>query len=991
MKFSTQSILLSLLTLSAQISLGLPDDLQKTIFSEASTTPCPAALCASASGDVYVAVDLNGSLGKKASKGRIVKLKDTDNDGQADEHTIYAEMDNVRGLLSFGKKLYVLHTVIPKDTGILSGMHLTLLEDNDGDGQADGEGKRLISHVSTLKHNQERGADHTTNGIQMGIDGWIYIAVGDFGFVKALGSDGTELTKLGGGILRVRPDGSEMEMYTHGLRNIYDVTIDPFMNIFTRGNNNDGGGWNIRFIHHIQSANYGYPMLFKGFTDEILPALVDVGGGSGVGSLYFQEPGWPEQYNNVPWMADWGRSMLFIHRVTPDGASFTQQEESFISTSQITDVDVDGSGRVYLSAWDGAGYKGNDKKGFIERVTPKTGWEYTPFPKINELDSPALIELLISKDSAKARITASQELIERNDTKSAPALLAIASDKDVPLEGRVAALFTYAQLGGERAINGLVSLTKDVNIQEFALRALSDRKPLASKIPVEPFLKGMDSTNPRIRTAATIGLGRLNRTEAIAKLIAAAKPPKADTDKVKLSYFQSPVLTGAEQYQFDIPISVFREMFLIAKTVEGTPESQIIWQDATIHQTDKIATAAGEVINKKKTTQNQGETRVNLDAANQPIQGISSSSSSVISLNLGKLPNKRLLDRFQATVSLSGTSDQTAKVQFYVSPTKELLPPESPHATPNSAIIQPHLAVTALVELNAVQECLQAIDGPSQDGVLWALRLMHQPAVVDGLISKYNSTDDHTLKLKLYTALARLYTKEAPYDGSWWWKTKPDTRGPYYVPVQWDESSKIEAFLIKAYNQAGTAQQESMKSIAAKHRIHIEVIDGLEIVEEGAELKGEVGRTSIEDIILGLEKKKGDALNGGKVINQVGCIGCHNTAPGQPVKAPDLTKLHGQDKYAIAESILRPGASIAKSWVNLAMQDGSGVMGTLVQQNDADTTIHNIAGIPTTVKTADIKETQQGPPLMTMHLVDDLSIQELADLIAYMQKISQPK
>ena len=175
----------------------------------------------------------------------------------------------------------------------------------------------------------------------MGIDGWIYIAIGDFGFVGAKGTDGKTLTMLGGGILRVRPDGTEMEVYTHGLRNIYDIAIDPFMNIFTRGNTNDGGGWNVRFIDQIQSGEYGYPVLFKNFTNEIIPALKDLGGGSGTGALYFQEPGWPAKYNNVPMMADWGRNHLYIHRITADGPSFTQKAENFIQSPQISDVDVD--------------------------------------------------------------------------------------------------------------------------------------------------------------------------------------------------------------------------------------------------------------------------------------------------------------------------------------------------------------------------------------------------------------------------------------------------------------------------------------------------------------------------------------------------------------------------------------------------------------------------------------------------------------------------
>ena len=39
----------------------------------------------------------------------------------------------------------------------------------------------------------------------------------------------------------------------------------------------------------------------------------------------------------------------------------------FIKCSQLTDVDVDGSGRMYLAAWEGAGYKGNPGKGYVER------------------------------------------------------------------------------------------------------------------------------------------------------------------------------------------------------------------------------------------------------------------------------------------------------------------------------------------------------------------------------------------------------------------------------------------------------------------------------------------------------------------------------------------------------------------------------------------------------------------------------------------------
>ncbi|MEX0883657.1 MAG: heme-binding protein, partial [Cyclobacteriaceae bacterium] len=300
-------------------ALEWPEDLAVQLFSGPKLTPSPACLAASPYGEVYVGVDAIGSLGKDPGKGRIIKLVDEDNDGKADKHTVFAEVDNPRGIIALDDQLFVLHTIFNKEDSLATGMDLVVFEDKNQDGIADGPSKPLIQQISSPKFLQSRGTDHATNGIRLGIDGWIYIAVGDFGFHGAVDREGTELTMLGGGILRVRPDGTEMEVYTHGLRNIYDVAIDPYMNMFTRGNTNDGGGWNIRFIHQIQSGEYGYPVLFKNFTEEILPALVDLGGGSGTGALFMDDDRWPETYRQTPMMADWGRSQLYIHRLSPDG------------------------------------------------------------------------------------------------------------------------------------------------------------------------------------------------------------------------------------------------------------------------------------------------------------------------------------------------------------------------------------------------------------------------------------------------------------------------------------------------------------------------------------------------------------------------------------------------------------------------------------------------------------------------------------------------
>lgn len=846
--------MLGLFTVATGVAAAkAPMELSSTRFSGNDLTPCPACLCAAPNGDVFVGVDLLGSLGKGPGKGRIIRLRDTDHDGVADQHTVFAEIDNPRGLISVGDQLYVLHTEIPRDKGVMTGMYLSLLTDTDQDGKADGPPRHLIKNVSTLLHNQQRGADHTTNGIRMGIDGWIYIAVGDFGFVDAEGTDGTRLTMLGGGILRVRPDGTEMEVYTHGLRNIYDVAIDPFMNIFTRGNTNDGGGWNVRFIHQIQSGEYGYPVLFKNFTDEIIPALVDVGGGSGTGSLFFQEPGWPEQYNNVPLMGDWGRNQLFIHRLTPDGPSFTQQQENYISVSQFTDVDVDGSGRMYLSAWEGAGYSGNPGKGYIERVVPKD-WKYLPFPKLRELSDEALVKGLTSK-SATARLHVQQELLHRKDSsgRNQAAVLAVAKDRSQSKESRVAALFTYAQLLGGQASGGLNELTRDKDMREFALRALADRIPIAVQTPVEPFLAGLKDADPRVQVAAAVGLGRIGKVETAPALLAVAIPPAP----------------------------------MKASTQKG----------------------------------HQG----------------------------------------------------------------------GPHATPHSDVVLPHVAVRSLIKLNATDACLAAIDGPSQDGALWALRWMHNPRAVDGLIAKLSSTQSPALKKKIFTALARLYQQEADYDGSWWWSTRPDTRGPFYVLARWSESDKIEKVFRSEFENANAPGKEFLASVANKHRMNIEGIGTIQDSNTAGanKNKGQIEKTSIEDVMLSLEKIKGNPKAGKKVLKGLACAACHNINPGDPVKGPDFNHMGSRlSKEQIAEAILKPDATISDSWVTVTLNDGTTHQGTLVSKDSTKVVVNNIAGISTTLKTPDVKSiTKQTSTLMGPGLANELSLKQFADLVTYLHSL----
>ncbi|MGZ0166956.1 MAG: DUF7133 domain-containing protein [Planctomycetales bacterium] len=505
-----------------------PDGFNVTLFGTPPDVNYPVCLAAAATGEVFVGVDEQGSLGKEPGRGKVLRCIDTDGDGQADKINTFAKMDHPRGLFYDNGSLWVLHPPF-----------LSVYHDDDLDGTADRH-DTLITGISTDEVNK-RGADHTTNGIRMGIDGWIYIAVGDFGFTEAKGTDGTVLARRGGGIVRVRPDGTEMEIHNWGQRNILDVCIDPFMNVFTRDNTNDGGGWDIRLSHLLQSGEYGYPSLYLNFTEESMPPLADYGGGSGCGAMFFHDLRWPDQFSNTLYTCDWGTSNVYRHNLPANGATFDPHQEVFLKIPRPTDIDVDGSGRMYVSSWKNGkfAYDGPNV-GFVAQITP-IDFTPKPFPQLDKLNEKQLVAFL-SSPSAVARQHSQLEILRRHGAEikkrngkpiqttisegdviannHGPANVAVAEltilamDSAAPLYGRVGAIYTLNQLAGESARDLLFKVSEDTDVREHALRALTDRKAGLDKLPLEPFIAALKDEDPRVRGQALICLGRIGRSEA---------------------------------------------------------------------------------------------------------------------------------------------------------------------------------------------------------------------------------------------------------------------------------------------------------------------------------------------------------------------------------------------------------------------------------------------------------------------------------------------
>lgn len=653
-----------------------PEGFRVSLFATPPEVTFPAGLAASPGGDVFVAIDKNSSISRDPGRGKIVRCRDEDGDGRADRITDFVEkIDSPRGLSFAGGKLYVVHPPF-----------LSAFEDTDDDGVSDRHEVLVEGLGFDLSF---RGADHTSNGVRLGIDGWLYLAIGDYGMVDARARDGSRLNLLGGGIVRVRPDGSDLELFADGLRNVYDIAVSPRLEAFTRDNTNDGGGWDIRFSHITATARHGYPMLFKNFGDEVAPPLAVHGGGSGTGALAVSEPHFPAPYSDMVLTADWGRNHVYRHPLERAGASFRPEQEEFLAIPRPTDLDVDARGGLYVASWKGGMYTYTDKPvGFVVKLETE-GASRKPFPDLEQADAEGLIELLLSA-SHVTRLAAQRELLQREvGPEVSRALRDRIRQESLSMEVRIALLHTLAQLEPRESRPFLTSLTTgETELREHALRVLADRVEPGEEVDLEPFYRGLDSGEPRTMLQAIVGLGRLARIEAAGKLI----PLVAHAD---------PVLS--------------------------------------------------------------------------------------------------------------------------------------------------HTAVQSLVKLRAIEPCLEAAsaDDSPEDvwrGCLRVLNWLHDSKTVEGLIERIEEASDPARRQALITTLIRLHHTEKRWDGKGWWGTRPDTRGPYYRPIPWEQTDRIREYLSGLLERDGIEEHlGEIVSELRRHRVDLPAYDALlvELAKQEAGLRSQ--------------------------------------------------------------------------------------------------------------------------------------------------------
>lgn len=501
-------------------------------------------------GRMYV-VEMHGYPLDRSGTGKIILLSDSNADGVMDKRTVFAEGLELPNSIMRWKK-GVLVTDAP---------NVLYLEDTNGDGKADVKDTLLTGFALT-------NPQHNVNNPVYGLDNWIYLAhqgsVSTQKYKEDFGDEGSEivftsspstprLPKNANGLsVRFRPDQKQIEMMASNCQ--FGHTFDEWGRWF--GCNNSNQGYQEVIANRYFKRNPALPIsdAVQDMSDhlnapEVFPTTIHpdrqllsgVGvmtAGSGLTAYLGGE--FPEPYNkNVTFIAEPVYNLVHVDVLKDSGTSFIAsrilEQKEFLSSTDAwarpVNFYVGPDGALYVldyyrkviesPEWmadeavaAGDLYAGSDK-GRIFRITPTDGKksDWTKGLKLGDASDNELIENLANKNNWW-RLNAQRLLVDRNDKKSIPGLIAMAKNTSSDV-GRLHALWTLEGMGALDPSVITKALSDPVaGIRENAIRLAELHLSSAPQLTDALFSLQTDP-DPKVRFQLLLTLGFVNTPQSV--------------------------------------------------------------------------------------------------------------------------------------------------------------------------------------------------------------------------------------------------------------------------------------------------------------------------------------------------------------------------------------------------------------------------------------------------------------------------------------------
>lgn len=483
-------------------------------------------------------------------KERVHRLEDTTGAGRADKATVFAEAFNeeitgvIAGVMPWNEDVFV--TVYPD---------LWRLRDPGNSGKA-------TSLESVFRgFGVHAGFDgHDLHGLTIGPDGKIYFSHGDNGF-SVTNKEGVRLHHPNtGGVLRMNPDGSDLEVFAYGLRNPQEIAFDEFGNLFSVDNDGDLEDERERFVYITEGSDSGWRLhwqfrdagwerrthlphynpwtaermwvpLFQGQPAHITPAITNYSVGPS-GFKYnpgtAMGPAWERHF----FLAQFPVQRITAFQTQPVGAGFAMTNEKTVLTGLMASSQNFGpDGALYVADWDGL-WEPNERGAIWRLDDPVAAKNQSAIrAEVKTLLAqgmatrpvPELIHLLGHPDM-RIRLRAQFELARRKETA---VLVTLAHQAGAQLLPRIHALWALGQIRTGVTPAALVLADPEPELRAQSAKIAGDLH-LTTAAPTLASL--LSDPAPRVRFHAAIALGKTGAGQPVQAALVQALAENANLD-----------------------------------------------------------------------------------------------------------------------------------------------------------------------------------------------------------------------------------------------------------------------------------------------------------------------------------------------------------------------------------------------------------------------------------------------------------------------------
>ena len=878
---------------------------------------------------------------------RLTILEDQDGDGQYDSAKDFVAGLNLATGFAFGHGgVFVLQ--VP---------YLLFYPDRDQDDVPDGDPEVLLKGFGM------EDAHSVANSLVWGPDGWLYGAQGSTVTANIRGIEFQQ------GVWRYHPLSHRFELFYEGGGNTWGVDFDDRGNLFASTN----VGGNV-LLHGVQGGNYWksfgkhgalHQRHAYGYFEHVRHENIQ-GGHVTVGGIIYQGDTLPSKYRGSYIAANLLSHAVYWHRLARERSTFSARQEDPLLDSRDTwfapsDVMVGPDGALYIADW-------HDKR--TAHPDPDAEWDRTNgriyrlqadhatpthVPEFSERTSIELVDLSsLSNDWIRRR--ARGVLAERRD----PAVWSLLRDRlfesnDVTITLQY--LWALQVSGGldDDALRLKLLKHPRADVRRWVVRLIGDRETLSDSLAEALLQLANDEPDVDVRSQLASSAARLPSKSALA-IVRAICVQDRDADDTHIPLLLWWALERHTVTAIDDVSGLFadpsvsrtrmaREQLVGRLMRYWVAENSVACFTAAARLYREMSSQTGRRMLLSNTAKGLPLGRTD-ESAKPLLEAVAEDWSQACSdpLLIGvlaRLGHKQAIDGARALVS-----DATANGELRL------------------AMIE---LVGSLADQQAETPLLQLVgSGASPEMQLAAIRSLARfddPEIVTTLLARYDALSD-----TLRHAAADLFFS----------RPKPTT-----VFLTAIDQGDLPATDVSPdqLRRAALHHDQEIDRLIAKHWGRIKPASTGEKLAEVRRLNNDLNAGS------------GEELRGHQLFQQH-CGVCHRLFGEGKVLGPDLTTANRSDRAYLLENIIDPSLIVRKEFVNYTVQldDGRVLVGLIVDQTPASITLADEKNVRTVIDSKEIEVLEPAArSLMPERLLEKLSPQELRDLFSFLQLAKPPQ